>query len=110
MRFTTIAAAAALVSLFGLSSAADAGGCRVRVFWDANYGGESFATNHDVPWIGDHWNDQISSIRVISGVWDFYWDTNYGGERLHLHPGNYAYVGDHWNDQISSFRCVHPTD
>jgi hypothetical protein len=110
MTFKTIAATAALLALFGFASAADASGCRVKVYWDANFGGESWTTDHDVNWVGDHWNDQISSIKVFSGVWEFYWDTQYGGESMRLHPGRYSYVGDHWNDQISSFRCVHPTD
>jgi hypothetical protein len=108
MRFRIIAAAAALVSLFGFSSAADAGGCKVKVYWDINFGGAHFTTDRAVPWVGNHWNDQISSIKVIWGVWEFYRDIHYGGESMRLSRGNYAYVGDHWNDQISSFRCVHP--
>jgi hypothetical protein len=79
--------------------------CDVVVYWDANFRGESFHTSGDLSYVGDHWNDQISSIRVISGLWEFYWDADYRGEVLRLGPGEYPYVGDHWNDQISSFRC-----
>lgn len=81
----------------------------IQVFWDANYGGESWTVSDDTPWVGDHWNDQISSVKVIAGVWAFYWDAQYQGEVFRTGPGNYSYVGDHWNDQFSSFRREHPT-
>ncbi|MBV8888061.1 MAG: peptidase inhibitor family I36 protein [Alphaproteobacteria bacterium] len=101
--------AALVVAATVTTARAQTGGCDVVVYWDINYGGESWRTQHDAQFVGQHWNDQISSIRVLSGVWDFYWDINYGGEVMRLGPGNYAYVGDHWNDQISSFRCEQPT-
>jgi hypothetical protein len=84
-------------------------GCSATVYFDANFRGESWHVRGDVPWVGNHWNDQISSVRIESGVWDFYFDKDYGGESERLRPGDYAFVGPHWNDQISSFRCVHPT-
>jgi hypothetical protein len=81
------------------------GACDVVVYFDANFRGESWRTGADISYVGDHWNDQISSIRVLSGYWEFYWDADYRGEVLRYGPGNYPFVGDHWNDQISSFRC-----
>ena len=83
-------------------------GCDVVVFWDANFRGEQMRMNHGTPYVGDHWNDQISSIQVLAGTWEFYWDANFRGEVLRLGPGSYPYVGDHWNDQISSMRCIGP--
>jgi hypothetical protein len=97
--------------VMGLASPpSHAGGCDVTVFWDANFRGEAWRTHGDAPYVGDHWNDQISSIHVESGIWEFFFDAGYRGERMVLRPGNVSYVGDHWNDQISSFRCVRPTD
>jgi hypothetical protein len=84
-------------------------GCVIQVFWDAEYGGESWTVSDDTPWVGDRWNDQISSVKVIAGLWDFYWDAQFEGEVFRTGPGDYSYVGDHWNDQLSSFRCEHPT-
>jgi Beta/Gamma crystallin len=84
-------------------------GCDVIVYRDADLKGESWQTDRDQRYLGNHWNDQISSIEVIAGVWAFYWDSNYGGAVMELRPGVYRYVGNHWNDQISSFRCVRPT-
>lgn len=85
--------------------AAGARACEAIVYWDADFRGESRVIRGDVPFVGPHWNDQISSIRVLSGTWEFYWDANYGGEVLRYGPGNYRFVGPHWNDQISSMRC-----
>jgi len=87
-------------------SDASPGLCRVVVYWDADFKGERWEAEQNQTYVGDHWNDQISSIRVISGTWRFYWDANYGGEMVEVKPGEYRYVGGHWNDQISSFRCV----
>ena len=48
----------------------------VIVFWDANFDGESWATSFPVGWgysyVGDHWNDQISSVIVRCGQWQFF--------------------------------------
>ena len=81
-------------------------GCSATVYWDANFGGESRTLHHDVAFVGQHWNDQISSIVVHSGRWVFYWDAGFSGETLTATPGAYAFVGNHWNDQISSARCI----
>ncbi|MGO9699201.1 MAG: beta/gamma crystallin-related protein [Xanthobacteraceae bacterium] len=88
------------------SQQAQGGQCAVSVYWDADFKGERWDTEQNQRYVGNHWNDQISSIRVISGTWRFYWDADYGGEMVELKPGEYHYVGGHWNDQISSFRCV----
>jgi hypothetical protein len=83
--------------------------CLVIVYRDAGFSGESWAITDDQPYVGDRWNDQISSVRIVAGVWQFFWDANYGGEQFTSRPGDYPYVGNHWNDQISSMRCVRPT-
>jgi hypothetical protein len=83
-------------------------GSSATVFWDADFRGQAWTLHGSIPYVGDHWNDRISSIVVHRGVWVFYWDDDFRGERLRLGPGEYAYVGDHWNDQISSARCVQP--
>jgi hypothetical protein len=112
-RRTIALAAFALAGAFAgaapLAEAQPRDGCEVIVYIDANFSGGVWHTTHDQYQVPPQWNDQISSIRVISGVWEFYFDWHYGGERMRLGPGSYPYVGDHWNDQISSFRCVHPT-
>jgi len=85
-------------------------GCEAIVYIDANFQGGAWRVFHDAFSVPPDWNDQISSIRIINGVWEFYIDWHYEGELLRLRPGNYPFVGERWNDQISSFRCIEPTD
>jgi Beta/Gamma crystallin len=86
----------------------------VIVFWDANFDGESWTTSFPVGWgwsyVGDHWNDQISSVIVRCGQWQFFLDANMGGNSTTVGPGCYTFVENmpfnFPNDAISSFQCV----
>jgi hypothetical protein len=83
----------------------------VVVYWDANWGGDNFRTNLDITYVGDDWNDQISSIIVVSGTWQFFENSNYGGVASKLlTPGYYSFVENSdvniANDSISSFKVV----
>jgi hypothetical protein len=99
--------AAGLFAAALMSTAATASpGCSATVYWDANFGGEARTLHGDVAFVGQRWNDQISSIIVHRGKWIFYRDAGFSGETLTATPGAYAYVGDHWNDQISSAQCI----
>ena len=85
----------------------------VIVYWDANYGGESWTAFTSYSWVGSHWNDEISSIVVVSGYWQFYSDVNYGGTHSKvLGPGIYSWVEasnvNIKNDAISSFKLIRP--
>ena len=84
-------------------------GCDVAVYWDSSYSGEVWRTSEDQAAAGPHWTKHITSIIVVSGIWDFYADANYGGEVITLPPGAYPFIGDHWKDRVSSFRCVRAT-
>lgn len=57
-------------------------------------------------YVGDAWNDQISSIACSPGcalvVWE---DRDFGGASERF-AGNIMYVGDSWNDDISSMEPV----
>jgi len=81
----------------------------VIVFWDINFGGESWRTNLNYSYVGGHWNDQISSIIVVSGTWQFWRNANFqpgaGDRDWILGPGYYPWVEASGipNDQISSF-------
>lgn len=101
---------AAVTLAAGLFSANPAGACAITVFWDANFQGPSRQIESDVFFVGQRWNDQISSIVVDSGVWEFYEDWHYEGARFRLGPGEYSFVGQRWNDRISSMRCVQETE
>jgi len=82
----------------------------VVVYWDINFGGADWRTNLDWSYVGDNWNDQISSVIVISGTWQFFENSNYGGAAVTVGPGYYSFVENPAfnmaNDSISSFRVV----
>ena len=65
-------------------------------------------------YVGDHWNDQISSIacnRRAACRLIVYEHRDYGGAMRVFYP-NTQYVGDQWNDRISSMiaRCADSKD
>ncbi|MBO0752069.1 MAG: beta/gamma crystallin family protein [Bradyrhizobiaceae bacterium] len=85
------------------------GTCQVTIFADPDFGGVSEPTGESQPQLTQAgWKDQISSIRVEAGTWDFFSDENYGGETLHLPAGSYPMLAPEWNKKIGSFMCVEP--
>ena len=84
----------------------------VVVFWDRDFEGPSWRENLDVHYVGDDWNDQISSIIVISGTWAFFEHKEFNrdtpGTHIELTPGYYSFVEflGMANDSISSFRPI----
>jgi hypothetical protein len=83
----------------------------IVVFQDINFGGDEWRTNLDYSNVGSSWNDEISSIVVVSGTWQFYSDAGYAGDVSRaIGPGYYPFVEDDFvnipNDSISSFRVV----
>ena len=74
----------------------------------AGFGGASVRTNLSFHYIGDYWNDRISCLIVVNGVWRFYRDDYYKGPYWDLGPGYYesffAEIGP--DDVVSSFQCI----
>jgi hypothetical protein len=58
--------------------------------------------------IGDFWNDRISSLIVVSGVWRFYRDEYYKGAHWDLGPGYYEsfFTEKGPDDVVSSFQAI----
>lgn len=84
----------------------------VTVFEHRDFQGDSWRTTFGYSYVGDDWNDQISSIIVHSGYFEFYEHADYGSEHwgpVRLGPGQYAFVGDYsiWNDTISSWKAFY---
>ena len=52
-------------------------------------------TNLSFHYVGDYWNDRMSCVIVVSGVWRFYRDDYYKGPHWDLGPGYYE-----------SFHCI----
>jgi hypothetical protein len=82
-------------------------GCEVKGYSEPDLQGQSFTTGDSYPTM-DEWKQQVGSLEVISGTWDFYSDDNYGGESIRLTPGQYRTLGDNWTNAISSFMCSQP--
>ncbi|MDX2215638.1 MAG: CAP domain-containing protein [Oculatellaceae cyanobacterium bins.114] len=79
----------------------------VEIFVDSNFSGAtSGVLEQGYSYIGDFWNDQISSIKVYSGTWEFFEHANFEGRSFQLTPGEYPWVTEVWNDLISSFKPV----
>ena len=71
----------------------------VVVYWDKDYRGAEWRENLSVSYVGDDWNDQISSMIVISGTWAFFEHSNFNndvpGSHIELDPGYYSFVERH---------------
>ena len=65
-------------------------------------------TNLSFNYIGDFWNDRISCLIVVSGVWRFYRDEYYKGPSWDLGPGFYEsfFAEKGPDDVVSSFKAI----
>lgn len=80
----------------------------VKIYTDAQFSGtvSPALNNSSYAYIGNFWNDKVSSIKIESGTWEFFEHANFQGRSFRLTPGQYAQVASAWNDKISSFRRV----
>ncbi|CAA9557341.1 MAG: GH81 / GH18 [uncultured Truepera sp.] len=77
-------------------------------FENDNYSGASFCADADSSWVGNAWNDRISSVKVKSGYQvQLFNDINYGGA-VKTVTGDTASLPD-FNDRTSSFKIVSTT-
>lgn len=66
VRSKSVLSALPLCVAFVPGIALAAQGCDATVYWNSNFGGEAWRTQYDSAYVGDHWNDQISSFRCVS--------------------------------------------
>lgn len=98
---TRLAALAALLAALP-AHAADGSIC---LYAKKSYQGASLCVSADTPWIGDSWNDRVSSVRVPAGMQtQLFADVNYGGASVTLTADtpNLGKLG--FNDLTSSLR------
>ena len=81
------------------------------VFDHIGFGGAFARTNLSFHFLGNFWNDRISSLIVVSGVWRFYRDEYYKGDSWDLGPGYYeCFFADKGpDDVVSSFQAIELT-
>jgi beta/gamma crystallin len=88
---------------------AENGACQTTIYSEANFGGNSAPTGDSQPNLSETgWRNEISSIVVGAGIWDFFSDENFGGESMRLSPGTYPILSEEWTKRIGSFMCVQP--
>lgn len=88
----------------------------VLVFRDAGFNQFGAGAFFSLPpgwgysYVGDDWNDTISSVIVFSGTWQFFEHAGFNGARATVGPGWYQFVEDPQfnmqNDTISSILCI----
>jgi hypothetical protein len=85
------------------------GSCEVTIYSDPAFGGTGVTTGDEQPQLSQSgWQNQIASIQVKSGTWDFFSDENFAGQAMRLPPGPYQDLGPEWTKKIGSFQCIQP--
>ena len=80
----------------------------IIVYDHIGFKGASARTNLSFHYLGDFWNDRISCVIVVSGVWRFYRDEYYKGDCWDLGPGFYEsfFTEAGPDDVVSSFQAI----
>jgi hypothetical protein len=81
------------------------------VYDHIGFAGAYARTHLSFHFIGDFWNDRISSLIIVSGVWRFYRDEYYKGPSWDLGPGYYEsfFTEKGPDDVVSSFQAIELT-
>jgi len=87
------------------SAAAIQGGAEIIVYRDADFRGNALKirgdnANGQYQFVGA-FNNSISSIKVLSGTWQFFTNSDRTGLAQTLGPGNYRRLAAQMNDTIS---------
>jgi hypothetical protein len=80
----------------------------IIIFDHVGFKGASARTNLSFHYLGKFWDDRISSVIVVNGVWRFYRDAHYGGDYWDLGPGYYEcfFTSKGPDDVVSSFQAI----
>jgi hypothetical protein len=89
--------------------AAPATGCELLIYSEANFKGLSAPVDENQSSLSeDGWQNEIASVQIKSGTWDFYSDEDYAGEMMRLSAGSYPTLDPKWTKHIGSFMCSAP--
>jgi hypothetical protein len=82
--------------------------CLIAIYAEPNLTGMTVETPENQPRLDQSgWQNQISSVIVKGGTWEFYPDIEYrAGPPLRLVPGSYPVLEPQWTKRIGSFMCV----
>lgn len=77
----------------------------IVIYEHIKFQGASWRTNLAYPQLG-RWDKHVSSIIVVSGVWELYADTFFSKASYRFFPGYYPTMPPNWNDATRSLRPV----
>jgi Beta/Gamma crystallin len=90
-------------------TAAPTTGCELLIYSETNFKGMSTPADEDQPGLSENgWQNEITSVQIKSGTWDFYSDEDYAGEMMRLSAGSYPTLDPKWSKHIGSFMCSAP--
>lgn len=75
----------------------------IAIYEHINWGGVKDQTTLNWVYVGGFWNDKISSIVVLGGVWRLFEHRDFTGQSWDFGPGQYASIP---NDIVSSFKLI----
>jgi len=88
---------------------AQGAGCAISIYSEPNFGGTNAQASNEQAQLSENgWQNQIASVWVKSGTWDFFSDQEFTGETMRLAPGDYADLGPEWTKKAGSFMCAQP--
>ena len=91
--------------------AAPATGCELLIYSETNFKGLSAPSAENQSSLSeDGWQNEIASVQIKSGTWDFYSDEDYAGEMMRLSAGSYPTLDPKWTKHIGSFMCSAPAN
>jgi hypothetical protein len=85
------------------------GACELSIFSEPNFNGTNATSADEQPRLAElGWANQIASVKVASGTWDFFTEPDFTGEVTRFPPGEYPDLGPDWSRKAASFMCVQP--
>ncbi|MBA3272400.1 MAG: beta/gamma crystallin family protein [Chthoniobacterales bacterium] len=83
----------------------------IVIYDHSGFKGAYARTNLSFLFLGEYWNDRISSLVIASGIWRFYRDEYYKGDHWDLGPGFYEcfFTDAGPDDVVSSFQAIELT-
>ena len=85
------------------------GNCQIAIYSEPNFGGVNATASDEQPRLNETgWQNQVASVKVAAGIWDFFSDPEFTGETMRLKPGDYPNLGPEWTKKAGSFMCVQP--
>ena len=85
------------------------GSCEITVYSEPNFGGMSSPATENLATLEEAgWKNEIASVQVIAGTWEFYAEDEFTGDSMRLPPGSHGDLGE-WTKRIASLMCIEPS-